>query len=84
MTDRRIAQKLYDTFDRIGYRDNAIFRDHGYRGLYDGLAAKDIYARKGLKKSQKILDHMGSNELTANLFRATQTEDKLKRDQVRG
>jgi len=64
--------------------DYAIFQDHGYKGLYGGLAAKDIHARKGLKKSQKILDHMGSTELAANLFRATQTEEKLKRDQVRG
>ncbi len=64
--------------------DYAIFQDHGYRGLYGGLTAKDLHARKGLKKSQKILDHMGSTELAANLFRATQTEEKLKRDQVRG
>ena len=64
--------------------DYAIFQDHGYKGLYGGLGAKDIQARKGLKKSQKILDHMGSTELAANLFRATQTEEKLRRDQVRG
>lgn len=64
--------------------DYAIFQDHGYRGLYGGLSAKDIHARKGLKKSQKILDHMGSTELAANLFRATQTEEKLKRDHVQG
>ena len=64
--------------------DYAIFQDHGYRGLYGGLSAKDIHARKGLKKSHKILDHMGSTELAANLFRATQTEEKLKRDQVHG
>lgn len=64
--------------------DYAIFQDHGYKGLYGGLGAKDIHARKGLKKSQKILDHMGSTELAANLFRATQAEEKLKRDQVRG
>ena len=64
--------------------DYAIFQDHGYRGLYGGLAAKDIHVRKGLKKSQKILDHMGSTELAANLFRATQAEEKLKRDSVRG
>lgn len=63
--------------------DYAIFQDHGYRGLYGGLGAKDIHARKGLKKSQKILDHMGSTELAANLFRATQTEEKLRRDGVR-
>ena len=60
--------------------DYAIFQDHGYKGLYGGLGAKDIHKRKGLKKSQKILDHMGSTELAANLFRATQTEEKLKRD----
>ena len=64
--------------------DYAIFQDHGYKGLYGGLGAKDIHARKGLLKSQKILDHMGSTELAANLFRATQTEEKLRRDQVQG
>jgi DNA-damage-inducible protein D len=64
--------------------DFAIFQDHGYRGLYGGLGAKDIHERKGLKRSQHILDHMGSAELAANLFRATQTEQKLFRDQVTG
>jgi DNA-damage-inducible protein D len=63
--------------------DYAIFQDHGYKGLYGGMGAKDIHARKGLKKSQKILDHMGSTELAANLFRATQAEEKLKRENVR-
>lgn len=64
--------------------DYAIFQDHGYRGLYGGESAKDIHQRKGLKKSHKILDHMGSTELAANLFRATQTEEKLRRDGIRG
>ncbi len=64
--------------------DYAIFQDHGYKGLYGGMGAKDIHARKGLKKSQKILDHMGSTELAANLFRATQAEEKLKRDNISG
>ncbi|WP_310568153.1 DNA damage-inducible protein D [Hydrogenophaga sp.] len=64
--------------------DFAIFQDHGYKGLYGGLGHKEIHAVKGLKKSQKILDHMGSTELAANLFRATQTEEKLRRDQVQG
>jgi len=64
--------------------DYAVFQDHGYKGLYGGLGAKDIHARKGLKKSEKILDHMGSTELAANLFRATQAEDKLRRDKVSG
>jgi DNA-damage-inducible protein D len=62
--------------------DYAIFQNHGYKGLYGGLDNKAIHQHKGLKKSQKILDHMGSTELAANLFRATQTEEKLKRDEV--
>lgn len=64
--------------------DYAIFQDHGYRGLYGGRGAKDIHAKKGLKPSHKILDHMGSTELAANLFRATQTEEKLRRDDIKG
>jgi len=64
--------------------DYAIFQDHGYKGLYGGLGNREIHGRKGLKKSQKILDHMGSTELAANLFRATQTEEKLRRERVRG
>ena len=65
-------------------RDYAVFQNQGYKGLYGGLGAKDIHQRKGLKKSHKILDHMGSTELAANLFRATQTEEKLRRDEVVG
>ena len=65
-------------------QDFAIFQDHGYRGLYGGLGARDIHRRKDLKKSQQILDHMGSTELAANLFRATQTEEKLRRDEIKG
>lgn len=64
--------------------DYAIFQNAGYQGLYGGLKAKDIHERKGLKKSQQILDHMGYEELAANLFRATQTEAKLRRDNVQG
>lgn len=65
-------------------RDYAIFQNYGYQGLYGGLGAQEIHARKGLKKSQKILDHMGSTELAANLFRATQTEEKLRREHIKG
>jgi DNA-damage-inducible protein D len=64
--------------------DYAVFQDHGYKGLYGGLGAKDLHSRRGLKKSDKILDHMGSTELAANLFRATQTEEKLRREGIRG
>lgn len=65
-------------------RDYAIFQNYGYMGLYGGLKAQDIAKRKGLKKGQAILDHMGSTELAANLFRATQTDEKLRRDHVKG
>lgn len=68
----------------IDPRDYAVFQNKGYQGLYGGLGAKEIHQRKGLKKSQKILDHMGSTELAANLFRATQTDEKLRREQIKG
>ncbi len=63
-------------------RDFAIFQDHGYRGLYGGLGAKDIHQRKELKKSQDILDYMGSDELAANIFRASLTKQKLEREDI--
>lgn len=64
--------------------DYAIFQNKGYQGLYGGLSGKDIHAKKQLKKNQDILDYMGHEELAANLFRATQTEAKLRRDHVQG
>lgn len=64
-------------------REYAIFQNKGYQGLYGGLGAKEIHERKGLKKSEHILDHMGSTELAANLFRATQTDEKLRRDNIK-
>lgn len=63
-------------------KEYAMFQNYGYQGLYGGLTAKDIHKRKQLKKSQKILDHMGSTELAANLFRATQTDEKLRREKI--
>lgn len=65
-------------------QDFAIFQNRGYQGLYGGLGQKEIHDRKGLKKSQKILDHMSSEELAANLFRATQTDAKLRRENIQG
>lgn len=64
--------------------DFAIFQNYGYQGLYGGLGAKEIHARKGLKENEQILDHTGSTELAANLFRATQTDEKLRRENIRG
>ena len=64
--------------------DYAVFQNRGYQGLYGGLGAKDIHKHKGLKKSQQILDHMGTTELAANLFKTTQTEEILKKDKIKG
>ncbi len=80
-------KKLVEAAHQAGVETNldfAIFQNHGYQGLYGGLGAKGIHKRKGLKKSQNILDNMGSTELAANLFRATQTEEKLNRENIRG
>jgi len=67
----------------ITTNDFAIFQDHGYMGLYGDLKARDIHARKGLKPKQKILDYMGSTELAANLFRATQTDEQIHRENIK-
>jgi len=63
-------------------KDFAIFQNFGYRGLYGGMNATDIQQHKGLKKNEPILDHMGSTELAANLFRATQTDEKIRRERI--
>ena len=60
----------------------AEFQNAGYMGLYGGLTVDDIHKRKNLKDNEKILDFMGSTELIANLFRISQTEEKLKKDKV--
>jgi hypothetical protein len=64
--------------------DFAVFQTFGYKGLYGGLDKTGIQKKKGLKEKENILDHMGSTELAANLFRATQTEDKLRREGTKG
>ena len=81
--NKRLADAAHDA-GVLTNQDFGIFQNYGYRGLYGGLDARQIHARKGLKKSQQILDHMGSTELAANLFRATQTEEKLRRDHIEG
>ncbi len=80
-------KQLVETAQQAGVEtslDFAVFQNHGYKGLYGGLDAQGIHKRKGLKRSQKILDHMGSTELAANLFRATQTDEKLRREKIKG
>lgn len=58
------------------------FHNAGYKGLYNGETADDIAKRKGLRYREDILDNMGSEELATNLFRISQTEQKLKRENI--
>lgn len=78
-------QLLAETAHDAGVITNeefAIFQNAGYMGLYGGLDVDDIHKRKGLEVGQKILDYMGSTELIANLFRISQTEEKLRKDEI--
>ena len=77
-------KSLSQVATNAGVENYAIFQNYGYKGLYGGLTMDNIHSKKGLLKSQKILDHMNSEELAANLFRATQTEAKIKRDNIKG
>lgn len=80
-------QLLAETAHDAGVITNeefAIFQNAGYVGLYGGLNVEDIHSRKKLKIGQKILDYMGSTELIANLFRISQAEEKLRKDNVKG
>jgi len=80
-------QLLAETAHDAGVISNeefAIFQNAGYIGLYGGLDVDDIHSRKNLEVGQKILDYMGSTELIANLFRISQTEEKLRKDSVKG
>ncbi len=78
-------QLLAETARNAGVITNeefAIFQNAGYMGLYGGLDVDDIHKKKNLEVGQKILDYMGSTELIANLFRISQTEEKLRNDEV--
>jgi len=75
---------LAQAASKAGVHNFASFTNYGYMGLYGGLDTQKIHQVKKLKKSQTILDHMGSEELAANLFRATQAEAKLEREQIQG
>jgi DNA-damage-inducible protein D len=82
MTTRN--KKLGQIAKHTGVTNYANFQDSGYMGLYGGLRQKDIHKKKKLKRSEKILDHMGSEELAANIFRATQTDAKMRRENIFG
>lgn len=73
---------LNKTAKNAGVKNFDKFHNSGYKGLYNGETADDIARRKGLRYREDILDNMGSEELAANLFRITQTESKLKRENI--
>ena len=73
---------LNKTAVNSGVKDLARFHNAGYKGLYNGETADDIFKRKKLRYREDILDNMGSEELADNIFRIAQTDSKLKRDNV--
>ena len=83
---RKLTKKgnysLNQTAKNAGVKNFDKFHNSGYKGLYNGETADDIAKRKGLRYREDILDNMGSDELIANLFRISQTEQKLKKDNI--
>ncbi len=75
---------LAETASKAGVKNYGSFTNYGYMGLYGGRKVGEVHKFKKLKKNQKLLDHMGSEELAANLFRATQTDAKIKREEIVG
>ena len=74
---------LNQTAKKAGVKNFDMFHNYGYKGLYNGETADDIAKRKGLRYREDILDNMCSEELAANLFRITQTESKLKKENIK-
>ena len=75
---------LNQTAKKVGVKNFDKFHNYGYKGLYNGEAADDIAKRKGLRYREEILDNMGSDELIINLFRISQTNQKLNKDNIKG
>ncbi len=80
---RKGNYSLNQTAKKAGVKNFDKFHNSGYKGLYNGETADDIAKRKGLRYREDILDNMGSDELIANLFRISQTEQKLKKDNIK-
>ena len=83
-TRKQELYSLNQTTKSCVFKNFDKFHNSGYRGLYNGETANDIAKRKKLRYREDILDNMGSEELAANLFRITQTESKLKKDNIYG
>lgn len=81
---RKGNYSLNQTAKMAGVKNFDKFHNYGYKGLYNGETANDIAKRKGLRYREDILDNMGSDELIANLFRISQTNQKLKKDNIKG
>jgi len=84
---KQMNQLLFDAANEAGViskEEHAVFQNRGYQGLYGGLSVADIHERKALESKEKILDFMGSEEMIANLFRISQTQSKLRREQIQG
>ena len=81
---RKGNYSLNQSAKESGVKNFDKFHNYGYRGLYNGETADDIAKRKGLRYREDILDNMGSDELIANLFRISQTEQKLRIDKIKG
>ena len=79
---RKGNYSLNQTAKKAGVKNFDRFHNSGYKGLYNGETADDIAKRKGLRYREDILDNMGSGELIANLFRISQTEQKLRKDNI--
>lgn len=77
-------KSLFNAAQKAGVKNYGKFYNHGYMGLYNGLTVDGIRENKGLTGKDDVLDHMGSTELAANLFRATQTDEKLRRENIKG
>ena len=81
---RKGNYSLNQTAKKVGVKNFDKFHNAGYKGLYNDETADDIAKRKGLRYREDILDNMDSVELAANLFRISQTEEKLKKENVKG
>ena len=81
---RKANYSLNQTASKAGVRNFDKFHNAGYKGLYNGETADDIFKRKGLRYREDILDNMGSDELIANLFRISQTNQKIENDNIHG
>ena len=81
---RKGNYSLNQAAKKAGVKNFDKFHNSGYKGLYNGETADDIAKRKGLRYREDILDNMGSDELIANLFRISQTEQKLRKDNISG